>query len=59
MDNSGNLDHNVTVVMWKTPKPVENPVENSGSLWITLWKTLHLVENPVENPARREGYHSI
>nr|DAD86924.1 MAG TPA: hypothetical protein [Siphoviridae sp. ctio73] len=25
--------------MWKTPKPVENPVENSDSLWITLWKT--------------------
>ena len=38
--------------MWKTPKPVENPVDNSDSLWITLWKTIHLVENPVENSIR-------
>lgn len=28
VDNSSNPDHNVTVIMWKTPKPVENPVEN-------------------------------
>ena len=28
VDNSSNPDHNVTVVMWKTPQPVENPVEN-------------------------------
>nr|DAR91542.1 MAG TPA: hypothetical protein [Caudoviricetes sp.] len=28
VDNSGNPDHNVSVIMWKTPKPVENPVEN-------------------------------
>lgn len=28
VDNSSNPHHNVTVVMWKTPKPVENPVEN-------------------------------
>ena len=51
VDNSSNPDHNVTVVMWKTPKPVENPVDNSPHLWITLWKTPQLVENPVENPA--------
>ena len=29
VDNFGNPDHNVTAIMWKTPKPVENPVENS------------------------------
>jgi hypothetical protein len=29
VDNSSNPDHNVIVVMWKTPKLVENPVENS------------------------------
>ena len=52
VDNSSNPHHNVTAIMWKTPKPVENPVDNSDSLWITLWKTPHLVENPVENPAR-------
>lgn len=28
VDNSSNPCHNVTVIMWKTPKPVENPVEN-------------------------------
>ena len=28
VDNSSNPDHTVTAVMWKTPKPVENPVEN-------------------------------
>ena len=39
VDNSSNPDHNVTAVMWKTPKPVENPVENSKR-----------VDNPVENP---------
>lgn len=49
VDNFGNPDHNVTVVMWKTPKPVENPVENSDSLWITLWKTLR----------KHDTHHSI
>lgn len=49
VDNSGNPDHNVTVVMWKTPKPVENPVDNSDSLWKTLWKT----------PFGREAHHNI
>jgi hypothetical protein len=29
VDNSSNPDHNVTAIMWKTPHPVENPVENS------------------------------
>ena len=29
VDNSGNPDHNVTAIMWKTFYPVENPVENS------------------------------
>ena len=28
VDNSSNPDHNVTVIMWKTPQPVDNPVEN-------------------------------
>nr|DAS79312.1 MAG TPA: hypothetical protein [Caudoviricetes sp.] len=28
VDNSSNPHHNVTVIMWKTPQPVENPVEN-------------------------------
>ena len=49
VDNSSNPDHNVTVVMWKTPKPVENPVDNLDSLWITLWKTMQ----------EHDEYHSI
>jgi hypothetical protein len=49
VDNSSNLDHNVTAVMWKTPKPVENPVENFLRLWKTLWKT----------PQEHDGHHSI
>ena len=52
VDNSSNPNHNVTAVMWKTPKPVENPVENS-----------RLVDNPVENPVdnsvRRDTHHHI
>jgi hypothetical protein len=52
VDNSGNPDHNVTAIMWKTPKPVENPVENApieGHLWKTLRKT----------PARHDTHHHI
>ena len=52
MDNSSNPDHNVTAIMWKTPKPVENPVDNSV-----------LVDNPVDNPVEnfttRDTRHSI
>lgn len=32
VDNSSNPCHNVSVVMWKTPKPVENPVENPAGV---------------------------
>ena len=49
VDNSSNPCHNVTAVMWKTPKPVENPVENSDSLWKTLWKT----------PRQHDPHHHI
>ena len=52
VDNSSNPDHNVTAVMWKTLKPVENPVENSPIREA-------LVENPVENSVKHEAYHSI
>ena len=59
VDNFSNPHHNVTAIMWKTLKPVEKPVDNSDSLWITLWKTHPLVENPVENPAKHDPHHSI
>nr|DAV39973.1 MAG TPA: hypothetical protein [Caudoviricetes sp.] len=39
VDNSSNPYHNVTAIMWKTPKPVENPMETPPYLWITLWIT--------------------
>nr|DAK64315.1 MAG TPA: NEOGENIN, RGM DOMAIN FAMILY MEMBER ADHESION [Caudoviricetes sp.] len=34
--------------MWKTPKPVENPVKNS-----------RLVDNPVDNPTKHDRHHHI
>ena len=52
MDNSRNPDHNVTAIMWKTPKPVENPVENSPIEG-------YPVENPVENSTIRDTHHHI
>ena len=52
VDNSSNPDHNVTVVMWKTPQPVENPVENSVPVE-------NLVDNPVENTTKHDVHHSI
>lgn len=52
VDNSSNPHHNVTAIMWKTPKPVENPVENSSYYG-------GLVDNPVENPTKHDPHHSI